>query len=113
MPRHRARLIGWTYDDSRQEIRTPHGRIITLHDVAQMLADHRDCRFDFAGPWTGWRMRGDRLIPPHAGQRGPALKPDTAPLFARWISAAAAPPAVQHTRSIDRPHLWLAYTSNR
>jgi len=49
MPRKRGRLIGWTYNEETQEIQTPHGRTISVHDIATMLADHRDCRIDLTG----------------------------------------------------------------
>lgn len=89
MSRHRARLIGWDYDDRRQQITTPAGQIITLTSIAQRLQDAQTCRYDFDGAWTGWRMRGARLMPPHAGSRC-ALRPDTAPLFERWIKSGLA-----------------------
>lgn len=85
MSRKRHRL-NWTYDDARQEFRPPCGRVITLQEIACALYDHSEtCRIDFKGPWTGWRMRGDRLIPPGTAN---ALKPDTTRAFLRWINAA-------------------------
>ncbi len=95
MGRIRARLIGWTYDDTRQEIHTPAGAVIPLRDIAQRLYDDIRCRYDFGGAWTGWKMRGDRLIPPHGGRFGPALKPDTAAAFARWVAEATCGNAPQ------------------
>jgi hypothetical protein len=103
MSRPRDRLIGWTYDDKRQEIRTPSGRIITLRAIAQRMQDDIRCRYDFGGAWEGWKMRGDRLMPPRSGKNGPALKPNTAPEFARWIADARGQPAAD----ARRPRLYL------
>jgi len=88
MARPRTRLP-WQYDDHRQEFRTPAGRIITLTSIARLLDDQLYNRHDFTGPWTGWRMRGDRLMPPHAGSA--ALRPDTCRAFLRWIALASEP----------------------
>lgn len=95
MCRIRTRLIGWTYDETRQEIHTPAGHVIPLRDIAQRMQDDARCRYDFGGEWNGWKMRGNRLIPPHSGKFGPAIKPDTAPLFARWITESARGDAPQ------------------
>lgn len=96
MGRMRQRYNGWTYDDARQEMRTPSGIIITVPALAARMQSDLACNYDFAGPWSGWRMRGARLIPPHAGQRM-ALKPDTAPLFARWVTDGWDKPNHRHT----------------
>lgn len=85
MPRPRARLTGWTYNNTRQELKAPNGRIITLDEITHILADQRDCRIDFAGPWTGWRMRHQFLIPPFTGQNGPRLTPNNARRFLEWV----------------------------
>jgi hypothetical protein len=61
MGRKRSRIVGWSYDETCQELSHLNGRVITLHEILTMLADHRDCRIDFVGHWNGWRMRGDRL----------------------------------------------------
>jgi hypothetical protein len=90
VPRNRHRL-NWIYDDRRQEFKTPAGRTISLAEIAQAVYEQQQCQIDFTGPWSGWRMRGDRLIPPGESRR--ALKPDTFKAFLRWISAAAD----QHT----------------
>lgn len=37
MPRKRGRLIGWTYNDETQEIRTPYGRRISIHDAETLF----------------------------------------------------------------------------
>jgi hypothetical protein len=78
--------LPWRYDENRQEFHTPSGRIITLTSIATMLDDQLHNRHDFGGPWTGWRMRGNRLSPPRCGSA--ALKPDTGQAFLRWIEAA-------------------------
>lgn len=85
MPRHHPRLIGWIYDDHRQQIHTPAGAVIPLTSIAQRFADDIACRYDFAGPWKGWRMRGDRLLTPYSTRA--VLKPTTAPLFLRWVDS--------------------------
>lgn len=85
MPRKRPRL-NWTYDNDRQEFKTPSGRIVRLEEIAQAIYGHHQCHIDFNGPWSGWKMRGDRLSPP--GTRV-ALKPDTTRAFLRWINHAA------------------------
>lgn len=54
MSRKRSRLT-WTWNDERQEFTTPSGRIVTLTSIAQMLADQRDNRHDFTGPWLAGR----------------------------------------------------------
>lgn len=113
MPRKRSPLIGWTYDDECQEIRTPSGRVITLMSVAQRLQDDIACRFDFLEAWNGWKMRGGKLYPPHSGRNGPALTPNTAPMFANWINEAVKPHNGQNKQPGDRPRLWLAYSENR
>lgn len=109
MSRPRARLIGWTYDDKRQELRTPAGHIIPLQQIAQRLQDDAACHYDFGGQWSGWRMRGDRLMPPRSGKNGPALKPDTAPEFARWIAEARG----IHAADSHRTRLYLIQGSKR
>lgn len=85
MPRKR---LNWQYDDEKQEFTTPSGRRISLHEIAGMLHDRAECRFDFAGPWTGWRMRGAALIPPHNTIRTAHLKPHNLAAFLRWAMPA-------------------------
>lgn len=87
MPRHHDRL-NWKYDDDRQELRAPSGVVVTVKEIAQRLHDDATCRYDFGGPWLGWKMRGDRLIPPHCGQHHAAITPRTGPKLLRWIEAA-------------------------
>lgn len=81
MARPRSRMIGWTYDDKRQEIHTPSGHAITLHDVAQMLYDQVVCHHDFKGAWSGWRMRGDQLYPPGHKRGAGCIKPTSWPAW--------------------------------
>ena len=110
MSRKRSRL-SWTWNDERQEFTTPSGRLVTLTSIAQMLADQRDNRHDFTGPWAGWKMRGDALIPPGHGPGSPRLKPNTTKLFLRWIADAISGDKAQNTRQVDRPVQWPACTS--
>jgi len=39
MARRRGRIAGWTYNDDRQELQAPNGRIITLGEITSNLAD--------------------------------------------------------------------------
>jgi hypothetical protein len=102
----------WTFDPGAQILRAPSGLTITVREISQMLADRRDCRYDFAGDWTGWKMRGNKLIPPHSGKNSPKLTPQNAKLFLAWVNAPAheygprKPPA-------GRPLLKLVYTNSR
>ena len=104
--------FNWTFDHAAQILRAPSGLAITVREIAQMLADRRDCRYDFAGDWTGWKMRGDKLIPPHSGKNGPRLTPQNAKLFLAWVNdpkdayGPRRPP-------VGRPHLTIVRTSNR
>ena len=109
MPRKR---LNWLYDDEKQEFTTPSGRRISLHEIAGMLLDHVECRFDFEGPWAGWRMRGASLIPPRCTIRGPHLKPHNLAAFLRWAVAPTATDSVPHTPPVGRPRLQLVYSSN-
>lgn len=88
MSRHRAHLSNWTYNEQAQEIHTPAGQTITLQEIAQRLHDDAACRYDFGGAWSGWKMRGTRLIPPHCGKAAAAITPRTGPNLLRWIEAA-------------------------
>src|SRR5690349_25158145 len=87
MGRRRQRL-DWHWNNQRQEFTTPSGRVVSLTEIARLLADQAQCRFDFVGPWTGWRMRGNALYPPRTPRGGPCLKPDTGVHLARWIEDA-------------------------
>ncbi|HEU4590556.1 MAG TPA: hypothetical protein VFS13_06575 [Steroidobacteraceae bacterium] len=110
MGRKRTRL-NWIWDDAEQQFRTPSGQIVTLNSIAQLFADRIECRHDFAGPWAGWKMRGDALIPPGHGPGAPRLKPNTVRLFLRWIAEATEAGSGQSKRPADRPHQWPGCTS--
>jgi len=79
----------WEFDPVRQALQAPSGLTINVREIAQLLADRRDCRYDFHGEWAGWKMRRQFLIPPHTGQNGPKLRPETAKLFAQWVNEPA------------------------
>lgn len=104
--------FNWTFDQSAQTLCAPAGRTITVREIAQMLADRRDCRYNFAGDWSGWKMRGNKLIPPHSGKNGPRLTPQNARLFLAWVNeplheyGPRKPP-------VGRPRLTLVHTSSR
>jgi hypothetical protein len=108
MPRKRSRLTGWTYDDQRQELTTPAGRVISLHEIAERIHDDICCRHDFKGAWSGWRMRGDKLYPPRTSGRW--LNPNTGPHLAAWISEAADQQHARRNSPAGHPRLFLAYT---
>ena len=98
--------LNWAYDDCRQEFATPAGRVISLYEIATMLQDQLACHHDFHGPWAGWKMRGDTLIPPRSNPRGPRLKPHNAAAFARWVTGEdrnVGAPGIAPTRA-DHPH---------
>lgn len=88
MPRRR---LNWVYDDDGQEFRTPGGRRVSLHEIAGMLHDRTEGRFDLAGPWAGWRIRGSALYPPRGTERGPRLAPHNLAAFLRWAASLHAP----------------------
>jgi hypothetical protein len=96
----------WHFDPSRQILHTPSGRSITVREIAQLLADRRDCRYDFHGEWSGWKMRRQFLIPPHTGPNGPKLRPETAKLFAQWVNE----PARELGLPLSGPRLRLVYS---
>jgi len=78
--------LRWKFDAKRQELQAPSGWTITVREIAQMLADRRDCRHDFHGSWAGWKMRRQFLIPPYTGKHGPKLNPENAKRFAEWVA---------------------------
>lgn len=43
--------FNWTFDNHRQELRSPAGTVVSVREIAQMLADRRECRHDFLGEW--------------------------------------------------------------
>lgn len=79
----------WSFDARRQELRSPAGITITVREIAQMIADRQDCRHDFAGEWSGWKMRRQFLIPPFSGRNGPKLTPETTRRFLEWVNEPA------------------------
>lgn len=104
MPRPRSRL-NWIYDDTRQEFTTPTGRVISLHEIARLLYDQIICHHDFAGPWAGWRMRGDRLIPPGHITRKRCINPRQAKAILQHEDLD--PPAPKPRTKV---RLYLAYS---
>lgn len=80
MGRPRTRLP-WQYDEARQEFVTAAG-IVTLSELAELRYGCANSRIDLAGPWTGWRIRGNKLKPPHAGF---VITTSSALQFARWL----------------------------
>lgn len=104
--------FNWTFDHAAQILRAPSGYSISVREIAQLLADRRDCKYDFAGDWSGWKMRGNKLIPPHSGKNSPRLTPQNAKLFLAWVNepsrdyAPRRPPA-------GRPALRLVHTTSR
>lgn len=96
----------WTFDAHRQELLSPAGTVISVSEIAQMLADRRDCRHDFYGEWSGWKMRRQFLIPPYSGRNGPKLTPTNARLFAAWVAEPARVDALTRTPT-HKPMLYL------
>lgn len=110
MPRKR---LNWLYNDERQEFVTPNGRTVSLHEIVGMIEAQLYCNFDFGGAWSGWRMRGHRLIPPGWSLRGPAITAHTGSAFARWIATGDQAAAVPRRPPVGRPRLQLVYTNFR
>lgn len=104
--------LNWLYNDDRQEFVTPSGRTVSLHEMVGLLEARLYCNIDFCGAWSGWKMRGNRLIPPGASMRGPAITANNAAAFARWLSAPAADIAPRRPPA-GRPNLRLVHTSTR
>jgi hypothetical protein len=86
MARRRNRL-NWMYDNDLQQFTTPNGRTVTLHEIAQLLQDQAESRHDLAGPWTGWRIRQNRLIAPGTKFRESDITPTNLRAFARWLAS--------------------------
>jgi len=103
--------FNWTFDPKAQALRAPSGVTITVREIAQMLADQRDCRYNFTGAWAGWKMRGDKLIPSFSGRAGPKLTPHNARLFLVWVNGGEAASALRRP-PVGRPHLTLVHTSS-
>jgi len=102
--------FNWTFDVRRQELRSPAGMVIHVREIAQVLADRRNCRHDFHGEWSGWKMRRQFLIPPFSGRNGPKLTPTNAKLFVAWVAEPTRLEAIQRMTS-EKPRLYLV--SNR
>jgi hypothetical protein len=99
----------WTFDETRQELHSPAGYTVSIREIAQLLADRRDCKHDFHGDWSGWKMRRQFLIPPFSGRNGPKLTPSNARQFLEWIHEPArldAQRRLQHAAE-SRPLLYL------
>lgn len=109
MPENRKRLT-WVYDEDLQQFTVPGGRIITLWEIAQLFYDQIIAHHDFQGPWTGWRMRGEVLIPPGSTARGSNLKPHNTQAFNRWLETAALSDMTPEGRKAG---IRLAYSSER
>lgn len=110
MPRKR---LNWLYDDDKQQFTTPAGRVVSLHEIAQLLHQHAEGSFDFAGAWAGWRMRGAALIPPRSTIRHPHLKPHNLAAFLRWAEPPSAADRRQNTPPAEGRRLRLVYSSTR
>lgn len=101
---HRQPLTHWSFNERRQELRSPGGVVISIQEIAQLLADQRECRHDFAGEWQGWKMRRQFLIPPFTGKNGPKLTPENAKRFAEWVDE---PTAKDQARRSTKPRLYI------
>jgi hypothetical protein len=99
--------FNWTFDPATQTLRAPSGLSITVREIAQMLADHRDRQYNFAGDWAGWKMRRHFLIPPFIGRHGPKLTPQNAKLFLRWVHEPSE--KTEPRRLAEGPQLQLVY----
>jgi len=97
--------LNWIYNEERQEFVTPAGTL-SLLQVAAILADYAQCRIDLAGPWTGWRIRGNRLIPPGGSLRGPSITATNARQFTRWLASFEPQQAAFEFGSAPHPGRW-------
>jgi hypothetical protein len=70
----------------------------------------RSCWLDFVSTWAGWKMRGNRLFPPHWKRGGPTIGPPTGPPFLRWLAEMESrhldaedltPPPRRHLRLVS------------
>ncbi|MGN6234953.1 hypothetical protein [Dyella sp.] len=100
MPRRR---LNWTWNDEKQEFTTPAGRRVSLVEIAALVQGRAECWHDFEGEWSGWRMRGRQLIPPHGTKNGPRMTPENLAAFVRWASPLAACPGLRVASVIDLP----------
>ncbi|MET3650666.1 hypothetical protein [Dyella japonica] len=86
MPRRRTRL-NWLYDNDLQQFTTPAGQVVTLLQIAQLLQDQVTCSHDFAGAWTGWRIRQNRLIAPGESFKTSRITASNIRAFSRWLQS--------------------------
>ncbi len=87
MGRKRARLNGWHWNDTAQELTAPwFNRKIPLIQIAQWQQDLIRCHFDLTGPWAGWRIRGNIL-------KGPGGERYSVNQLRKIAGEASAPPA--------------------
>lgn len=107
MPRKR---LNWLYDDERQEFVTPSGRTVSLREMVGLLEGRLYCNIDFCGAWSGWKMRGNRLVPPGASMRGPAITANNAAAFARWLSGPDQCAIAPRRPPAERTKLRLVYS---
>jgi hypothetical protein len=87
---HRRNRLNWLYDNDLQQFTIPCGRVITLTEIAQLLQDQVANHHDFAGPWTGWRMRQNRIIPPGVTFRQSRITAENLRAFNRWLASFEA-----------------------
>lgn len=104
--------LNWTYDDTEQQFTTPAGRVITLREIATLIQDAAECRHDLSGPWSGWKIRGRTMIPPHASKNTARLTPENLAAFLRWASPIRVDTGPSK-RQAAPVALRLAYSSNR
>lgn len=104
MARHRP-MTHWTFNAGRQELKSPAGLIISVREIAQMLMDRRENRYDFTGEWSGWKMRRQFLMPPFTGRNGPKLTPENARRFAEWVREPVK--SVTESGTGARPRLYV------
>lgn len=99
----------WRFDAKEQRLTAPSGHSVTVHEIAHLLADRRECRHDFHGEWAGWKMRGNALIPPFSGRNGPRLTPENAKQFLAWVDEPARLDAQRREKPATegRPALYL------
>lgn len=102
MPRRRTRL-NWLYDNDLQQFTTPAGQVVTLLQIAQLLQDQVNCSHDFAGPWTGWRIRQNRLIAPGQNFKASQITPNNLRAFNRWLRSLEGEQAQLEFHTGQRP----------
>lgn len=103
MPRRRTRL-NWLYDNDLQQFTTPSGQVVTLLQIAQLLQNQVNCSHDFAGAWTGWRIRQNRLIAPGQTFKGSQITPNNLRAFSRWLRSFEGEQAQLEFHSSNNAH---------